>query len=69
MLVDLVQDPQIRILELGSQYYEAHALHIAVEKNVADILATAPHGLPLDDLAARTGVKAHKLGERQRVWV
>ncbi|KAL1689190.1 S-adenosyl-L-methionine-dependent methyltransferase [Schizophyllum commune] len=62
MLVDLVQDPQIRILELGSQYYEARALHIAVEKNVADILATAPHGLPLDDLAARTGVKAHKLG-------
>ena len=30
MLVDLVQDPQIRILELGSQYYEARALHIAV---------------------------------------
>lgn len=62
MIVDLVQDPQIRILELGSQYYEARALHITVEKGVPDILAEAPQGVPIEDLAARTGVKAHKLG-------
>ncbi|TFY67302.1 hypothetical protein EVG20_g3987 [Dentipellis fragilis] len=64
MVMDLVQEPQSRLMEICSQYYEARALHIAVEKRVADLLADADptQGVPLLDLSHQTGIKEQKLG-------
>lgn len=64
MLVDTVQDPQARLMEIGTQFYESRALHVAVDANIPDLLAKADpqQGVPLADLAQITGINPRKLG-------
>lgn len=66
MAIALVQDPAARCMELCGQYLESRALHIAVEKGVADILAesSSEEGVPLEQLSKATGIKEQKLGMR-----
>lgn len=70
MIIDIVQDPQARLMELAAQFYEARALHIAVQAGIPDILAEdneedgGEKGVSLEALAlaGRTGINAQKLG-------
>ncbi|KAI0789396.1 S-adenosyl-L-methionine-dependent methyltransferase [Abortiporus biennis] len=66
--IELVHDPQIRLLEVAFQIYEARALHIVAEKRVADIFAEGDqvHGTSIAELSKRIGIKDHKLARLLR---
>lgn len=59
----LVQNPQLRLLELSSGFFESRALHIALEHRIPDILARTEGGTYIGDLSAEIGVDSLKLGE------
>lgn len=65
VFLELVSDPQARLMEITHEFYEARALQIAAEARVADILAEVDCkvGVPIDVLSKRTGIKDHKLGK------
>lgn len=65
-IVDHVQEPRSRCMELASQHLEARAFHIAVEKRIPDLLNNATstdRGVSLETLSTETGIQAKKLGE------
>lgn len=66
MCMDLVQEPQSRLMEIGTQYFISRALHIAAEGRIADVLAHADPevGVPIQDISKKVGVEEQKLGER-----
>ena len=64
---ELVHDPQLHLLEMSVEYFEARALHIAAEHRIADILAQTNRdkgGIYIGDLSEKVGIDARKLGER-----
>ncbi|KAM0520275.1 hypothetical protein ACHAPS_007000 [Verticillium nonalfalfae] len=61
-LTELISQPENRLLEVSSQYFEARALHIAADARIPDLLAkTAPRGVPIDLLSAKAGIESRKL--------
>lgn len=64
-IVDHVQEPRSRCMELAAQHLEARAFHIAVEKRIPDLLnnaTSADGGVSLETLSKETGIQAQKLG-------
>lgn len=61
-LTELVSQPNIRILEVSSQYFEARCLHIAVDKRVPDLLETTEDaGMHVNEIAKEVGIESRKL--------
>ncbi|GBE84215.1 O-methyltransferase tpcA [Sparassis crispa] len=60
---ELVQVPQRRIVEVATQFFEARALHIAVEHRVAHHLAKVDQavGMSITELSKATGLHPKKL--------
>ncbi|KAF2836623.1 O-methyltransferase A [Patellaria atrata CBS 101060] len=66
-LTELVSSPSNRLLEVSSQYFEARALHVVVDKRVADILNAAHGGcMGIETLATRVGIEPGKLSRIMR---
>lgn len=65
MCMDLVQEPQSRLMEMGTQYYISRALHIAAEARIADILADADPqtGVPVQKISEQVGIEEQKVGK------
>lgn len=65
MVVDLMQDPVVRLTEVVSSFFTAKALHIAVKARVADVLANAVpfEGVSITDIGHQTGIQEQKLRE------
>lgn len=62
MITELVSEPQGRLLEVSSQYFEARALHIVASHRVPDLIAkNEPGGLSIETLASQTGIESRKL--------
>ena len=62
----LVQNPQLRLLEISAGFFESRALHIAVEHRIPDILARTglkEGGAHIEDLSTEIGIDPLKLGE------
>ncbi|KAJ8133353.1 hypothetical protein O1611_g274 [Lasiodiplodia mahajangana] len=67
LLTELVSQPQDRLLEVSSQYFEARALHIVADKRVPDILAkSGDEGVDIKTLAAAVGIESRKLSRLMR---
>ena len=65
-LTALVQDPQLRLLEMSMAFLESRALHIAAEHRIPDILAQACQtggGVYIKDLSDKVEIDVHKLGK------
>lgn len=61
-LTELVSEPQSRLIEIGSQYWEARALHIVVDKRVADLLSQNEGGsMDIKALGEKVGIEHRKL--------
>ena len=61
-LIELVAQPENRLLEVSSQYFEARALHIAADARVPDLLARAgAEGETIDTLSSQVGIEPRKL--------
>ncbi|PNH47456.1 hypothetical protein VD0004_g823 [Verticillium dahliae] len=66
-LTELISQPENRLLEVSSQYFEARALHIAADARIPDLLAkAAPEGVPIDLLSAKAGIESRKLSRLLR---
>lgn len=62
LITELVSEPQNRLLEVSSQYFEARALHIVADKRIPDILAkSGDAGVDIKTLAATVGIEPRKL--------
>ena len=68
MVVDLVQDPRVRLFELSTCFALAQAFDTTVRAGVPDLLARADEdeggrrGVSLAELSRRSGVDERKLG-------
>ena len=61
-LESLVVEPHVRLISLSTSYTIARALHIAAERNVAELLARAgDDGIHATELARLTGIEEKKL--------
>ena len=61
-VVELVCEPNQRVLQILTQYFESRALFIAAERRIPALLAEAgAQGLDIDVLAVKTGIEASKL--------
>ncbi|KAI9674799.1 MAG: hypothetical protein M1817_001703 [Caeruleum heppii] len=61
-LTELASDPQSRLQEISSQYFESRALHICVEHRVPDLLDDAgASGRSVESLGAQIGIEPLKL--------
>ncbi|KAI4225567.1 MAG: hypothetical protein L6R36_003818 [Xanthoria steineri] len=70
-LVELVCEPNQRIQQVLTQFFESRALFIAAERRIPDLLAQAAvvgaaPALDIDALAAKTGIDAGKLSRIMR---
>ena len=62
MLTEMVAEPQHRLQEVSSQYFESRALHIAAEHRIPDILkGHDKEGVSVEDISAKTGIESKKL--------
>jgi len=63
MCVDLVQEPENRLSDVGFSYFLSRALHIAVQARVADVLdgADPNEGLSSEVIGEKVGINALKL--------
>lgn len=69
-LIELVEEPSRRLLEVSSQYFEARALHVAAERRIPDLLSSASArngdqsaGLSVKEIGNATGIEPLKLCE------
>ncbi|MCJ1469188.1 hypothetical protein MMC07_007821 [Pseudocyphellaria aurata] len=72
-LVDLVEEPSHRLLEVSSQFFEARALHVAAERRIPDLLSSAAArnedhsaGLSVKEIGNATGIETLKLSRLLR---
>ncbi|KAK5631481.1 hypothetical protein RRF57_007195 [Xylaria bambusicola] len=66
LLTELVSQPQNRLLEASSQYFEARALHIVADKRIPDILAqSGDAGVAVISLSSIVGIEPRKLCKSQ----
>ncbi len=64
---ELVAEPHFRLMDFSYSYLEARVLHVALENDVASLLARGGEdGVPVEDLAKATGIDASKLGEQRQ---
>ncbi|KAI0196797.1 S-adenosyl-L-methionine-dependent methyltransferase [Xylaria flabelliformis] len=67
LLTELVSQPQNRLLEVSSQYFEARALHIIADKRIPDIIAkNGDQGVDIKILASIVGIEYRKLSRVMR---
>ncbi|KAI1111372.1 S-adenosyl-L-methionine-dependent methyltransferase [Nemania sp. NC0429] len=67
LITELVSEPQNRLLEVSSQYFEARALHIVADKRIPDIIAkSGDAGVDIQTLAAAVGIEPRKLSRVMR---
>ncbi|CUS10370.1 unnamed protein product [Tuber aestivum] len=67
MLTEVIDEPQHRLLEVSSQYFESRALHIAAEHRIPDILKSHDkEGVSVQDLSAKIGIESKKLSRVMR---
>ncbi|KAI1172125.1 S-adenosyl-L-methionine-dependent methyltransferase [Nemania sp. FL0916] len=67
LLTELVSQPQNRLLEVSSQYFEARALHIVADNRVPDILAkSGDQGVDIKALSSAVGIESRKLSRVMR---
>ncbi|KAI0125360.1 putative O-methyltransferase [Xylariales sp. AK1849] len=65
---ELTCSPEMRILEVGSSYLEARALHIVAKHRIPErVAANGEKGVHVDELAASTGLERGKLGRILRL--
>ena len=64
MVVDLVQDPRLRLFELSTTFALSQAFDTTIRAGVPDILANADesNGVSATELSKRSGVDERKLG-------
>jgi hypothetical protein len=63
-VIEMVAEPQSRLLEVSSQYFESRALHIAAEHRIADFLhGSGEQGVHVDEISKVVGIEPLKLGE------
>ncbi len=63
---ELVAEPHLRLVDFAELYFEVRALHIAVEHDIASLLAKGGvDGVPIEELAKKSGLEQSKLGE---IW-
>ncbi|KAK2834889.1 hypothetical protein FQN49_006815 [Arthroderma sp. PD_2] len=66
-MVELVCEPNQRIQQVLSVYFESRALFITAERRIPDILAEAgEQGADIETLAERTGIESRKLSRIMR---
>ncbi|OTA96462.1 hypothetical protein M434DRAFT_374504 [Hypoxylon sp. CO27-5] len=59
---ELVAEPHLRLVDFAELYFEVRALHVAIEHDIANLLAGAGEdGISVDDLARTTGLEQNKL--------
>lgn len=58
----LAQRPDLYLLTICGEFLESRALHVAVRHNIPEILASSGKGMHIQDIGARTGISAAKLG-------
>ncbi|KAI1380797.1 putative O-methyltransferase [Hypoxylon crocopeplum] len=59
---ELVAEPHLRLVEFAELYFEVRALHVAIEHDIAILLAECgADGVPVEDLAKATGLEQNKL--------
>lgn len=64
-LVELVSEPQQRIQQVATSFFEPRALYIAAERRIPDLLVEAgDEGLDIGVLAVKTGIESKKLGAK-----
>lgn len=64
-LVELVSEPNQRIQQVLSQFFESRALFIAAERRIPDLLAEAgDDGLTIQTLGEKTGIESRKLSKK-----
>ncbi|KAI1132514.1 S-adenosyl-L-methionine-dependent methyltransferase [Nemania abortiva] len=67
LLTELVSEPQNRVLEVSTQYFESRALHIIADKRIPDILAkSGDKGVDIKTLASAVGIEHRKLSRVMR---
>ncbi len=61
-ITELVTEPQNRLQEVSSQYFESRALHICAEHRVPDLLSEAGSaGLSVEAIGNKIGIEPLKL--------
>lgn len=67
---ELVHNPQLRLLEVSTAYFESRALHIAAEHRIADIVGAAdPNvGVPIHIISKTIGINEQKLSKRNQMF-
>ncbi|KAJ8124187.1 hypothetical protein ONZ43_g41 [Nemania bipapillata] len=67
LITELVSEPQNRLLEVSTQYFEARALHIVADKRIADVIAqSGDKGVDIKTLASAVGIESRKLSRLMR---
>ncbi|OTA52207.1 S-adenosyl-L-methionine-dependent methyltransferase [Hypoxylon sp. EC38] len=67
MLTELVSEPQARLLEVSTQYFEARCLHIITDKRIPDLLSKKGKvGLHIQELASVVEIEPKKLSRIMR---
>ncbi|KAI1778221.1 putative O-methyltransferase [Hypoxylon cercidicola] len=65
---ELVVEPHHRLVDFAEMYFEARALHVAMEHDIAVLLSKGgADGVPVEDLAKATGLEQKKLARILRV--
>ena len=58
-VVELTSEPQSRLLEVSSQYFESRALHIAAEHRIADLLhGRGNEGVHVNEIGKVVGIES-----------
>lgn len=65
MCMDLVQEPQSRLMELANQFHSSRALHVAAERRLADVLSDADPqvGMSIQEISRKVNIDQGKLGQ------
>ncbi|KAI0958974.1 hypothetical protein AcV7_004641 [Taiwanofungus camphoratus] len=63
MCMDLVQEPQSRLMELANQFHSSRALHVAAERRLADVLSDADPqvGMSIQEISRKVNIDQGKL--------
>ncbi|KAI1145686.1 hypothetical protein F4825DRAFT_467132 [Nemania diffusa] len=65
LLTELISEPQNRLLEVSSQYFEARALHMIADKRVPDILArSGDRGIDEEDVFAHNRITVSLINKK-----
>lgn len=61
---ELVAEPHLRLVDFAELYFEVRALHVAIEHDIAELVARGgADGVPVEALAKETRLDNRKLGK------